>query len=227
MARSVYRSLGMATAGAAVLCCAARATAQNGFGEFLEEVFVMAPNAQGGTAVAPDNGIVTNVEAPSTVHVDEVYLSKVSGTGFTLFYMERAETARDPQGTLLGRNVTKDLVQYVPVKTSDEFHGYRGAINGDQTRDSIADVFLCDYLVLLGEPPCTPGTATPGRLGIDIPAFDWPLTGLRGDLTMQDSVEDRTAELLRLTNTSALDEDGQTPCPTSTAGSRAVAQRPD
>ncbi len=227
MARTVYRSFGLTTACAAALCCAARAAAQDRYVDFLEEASVMPPNAQEITAIPPDNDIVTNVEAPSTVHVDEVYLSKVSGAGFTLFYMERAETVRDPQGTLLGRNVTKDLVQYVPVKPSDGFGGYRTAINGDQTRDGIADVFLCDYLVLLGEPPCTQGTATGGRLGIDIPRVEWPLTGFGDDLTMQGSVENRTEQLLSLTNTSALDEDGHTPCPTSTAGSRAVAQRPD
>ena len=229
MARTVYRSFGMATAGAAVLCCAARAAAQDRYGEFLEEVSVMAPNAQEITAIPPDNGIATNVDSPSAVRVDEVYVSKVSGTGFTLFYMERAETVRGPQGTLLDRNVTKDLVQYVPVKPGDGLDGYGTAINGDhdQVREGIADVLNCDYLVLLGGPPCAPRAANDSHLGIDNPLFEWPLTGFGSDLTMQGSVEDRTEQLLSLVNTATLDEDGHTPCPTSTAGNRALAQRPD
>ena len=225
MARTVYRSFGLTTACAAALCCAARAAAQDRYGEFLEEASVMAPNAQEITAIPHDNGIVTNVEAPSTVHVDEVYLSKVSGTGFTLFYMERAETVRDPQGTLLGRNVHKDLVRYVPVKPSDGFDGYRRAVNGDQARDRAADVLLCDYLVLLGEPPCTPGRATDGRLGIEIPRFEWPLTGFGDDLTMPGSAEDRTEQLLSLTNPLTPNDDGHTPCPTSLADQRQEAIR--
>ena len=228
MARTVYRSFGMATAGAAVLCCAARAAAQDRYGEFLEEVSVMAPNAQETTAIPHGNGIATNVDSPSAVRVDEVYVSKVSGKGFTLFYMEHAETVRGPRGTVLDRNVTKDLVQYVPVKPGDGNAGYGTAISDrDQAREGIADVLNCDYLVLLGGPPCAPRAANDSHLGIDNPLFEWPLTGFGSDLTMQGSVEDRTEQLLSLVNTATLDEDGHTPCPTSTAGNRALAQRPD
>ena len=226
MARTVYRSVGMATAGAAVLCCAARAAAHDRYGEFLEEGSVMAPNAQETTAIPHRNGIATNVVSPSAVRVDEVYVSKVSGKGFTIFYMEHAETVRGPRGALLDRNVTKDLVQYVPVKPGDGRAGYGTAISDrDQVREGIADVLNCDYLVLLGGPPCAPPAANDSHLGIDNPLFEWPLTGFGSDLTMQGSVEDRTEQLLSLVNTSTLDEDGHTPCPTSPTDQRQEAVR--
>ena len=83
-----------------------------------------------------NNDFTTNVESPIAVYVDEVYVSQMSGTGFMLFDMERAEILRGPQGTLFGRNATGGLVQYVTVKPTDEFGGYGTATYGqyDQVR---------------------------------------------------------------------------------------------
>ena len=116
MARTAFRPFGLATAGAAVLCCAARATAQDTYGEFLGDIFAMAQNVQEATPLPPgvgtipngdandtgayvvdSNGLVTNVERPRAVQVDEVYVGRASGKGFTLVYTERAETVRGPQ----------------------------------------------------------------------------------------------------------------------------------
>ena len=103
-------------------------------------VSTIQPNGEANYAIGirgvANNDFTTNVESPIAIYVDEVYVSQMSGTGFMLFDMERAEILRGPQGTLFGRNATGGLVQYVSVKPSDEFGGYGTATFGqyDQIR---------------------------------------------------------------------------------------------
>ncbi len=97
-------------------------------------VSTVQPNGEANYAIGirgvANNDFTTNVESPIAVYVDEVYVSQMSGTGFMLFDMERAEILRGPQGTLFGRNATGGLVQYVSVKPGDEFGGYGSATFG-------------------------------------------------------------------------------------------------
>ena len=112
-------------------------------------------------------------------------------------------------------------MQYIlPVKPGDGFDGSRTATGGDQARGGIADVLICDYLVLLGGPPCTPDVAIDSRLGIDDPGFEWPLARLGGDLTMPESVEGLMGQHLGLADASKSEDDGRTPCPSSSADQR-------
>ncbi len=103
-------------------------------------VSTVQPNGEANYAIGirgvANNDFTTNVESPIAVYVDEVYVSQMSGTGFMLFDMERAEILRGPQGTLFGRNATGGLVQYVSVKPGDAFGGYGMATYGayDQVR---------------------------------------------------------------------------------------------
>ena len=98
-------------------------------------VSTVQPNGEANYAIGirgvANNDFTTNVESPIAVYVDEVYVSQMSGTGFMLFDMERAEILRGPQGTLFGRNATGGLVQYVSVKPGDEFGGYGSATFGE------------------------------------------------------------------------------------------------
>lgn len=91
-------------------------------------VSTIQPNGEANYAIGirgvTNSDFTTNTESPIAVYVDEVYISQMSGAGFMLFDMERAEILRGPQGTLFGRNATGGLVQYVTVKPSSEFEGY-------------------------------------------------------------------------------------------------------
>lgn len=91
-------------------------------------VSLIQPNGEANYAIGirgvANNDFTTNVESPIAIYVDEVYISQMSGAGFMLFDMERAEVLRGPQGTLFGRNATGGLVQYVTAKPSQEFGGY-------------------------------------------------------------------------------------------------------
>lgn len=92
-------------------------------------VSMIQPNGEANYAIGirgvANNDFTTNVESPIAIYVDEVYISQMSGAGFMLFDMERAEVLRGPQGTLFGRNATGGLVQYVSVKPdTQEANGY-------------------------------------------------------------------------------------------------------
>ncbi len=98
-------------------------------------VSTIQPNGEANYAIGirgvANNDFTTNVESPIAVYVDEVYISQMSGAGFMLFDMERAEILRGPQGTLFGRNATGGLVQYVTVKPSQESGGYGNITYGE------------------------------------------------------------------------------------------------
>ncbi|GAA6166641.1 TonB-dependent receptor [Sessilibacter corallicola] len=71
-----------------------------------------------------NSDFTTNVESPVAIYVDEVYISQMSGAGFSLFDVERVEILRGPQGTLFGRNATGGLVHFLTVKPDFEFDAY-------------------------------------------------------------------------------------------------------
>jgi iron complex outermembrane receptor protein len=78
-----------------------------------------------------NSDFTTNVESPVALYVDEVYISQMSGAGFSLFDLERVEILRGPQGTLFGRNATGGLVHYITRKPTQELDAYAKITFGD------------------------------------------------------------------------------------------------
>ncbi len=76
------------------------------------------------------NDAITNDGDPSiAVHMDGVYLPRIS-SGNALFYdVERVEVLRGPQGTLYGRNTTSGTVNIIPKRPSQE-RGFDAEITG-------------------------------------------------------------------------------------------------
>tara|TARA_B100001057_G_scaffold501101_1_gene620548 strand:+ start:1951 stop:4164 length:2214 start_codon:yes stop_codon:yes gene_type:complete len=78
-----------------------------------------------------NSDFTTNVESPVALYVDEVYISQMSGAGFSLFDLERVEILRGPQGTLFGRNATGGLVHFITRKPTFYQEGYAKITLGD------------------------------------------------------------------------------------------------
>jgi len=76
------------------------------------------------------NDAITNDGDPSiAVHMDGVYMPRIS-SGNALFYdVERVEVLRGPQGTLYGRNTTSGTVNIIPRLPSSE-KGFDAEITG-------------------------------------------------------------------------------------------------
>jgi len=76
------------------------------------------------------NDAITNDGDPSiAVHMDGVYMPRIS-SGNALFYdVERVEILRGPQGTLYGRNTTSGTVNIIPKRPSNE-RGFDAEVTG-------------------------------------------------------------------------------------------------
>jgi iron complex outermembrane receptor protein len=107
-----------------------------------QEVAAMAPGVQTvqpngeanysiGIRGVTNSDFTTNVESPVALYVDEVYISQMSGAGFSLFDLERVEILRGPQGTLFGRNATGGLVHFLTRKPTFYPDGYAKLTLGD------------------------------------------------------------------------------------------------
>jgi iron complex outermembrane receptor protein len=64
------------------------------------------------------------------VYVDDVYYSRIRGTQFDLFDLERVEVLRGPQGTLYGKNTIGGALKVVTRKPGDEFRAGVSAAYG-------------------------------------------------------------------------------------------------
>lgn len=82
------------------------------------------------------------------VYIDDVYYSRIRGTQFDLFDLERIEVLRGPQGTLYGKNTIGGALKVVTRKPGQDFRAsgalaygsynqfeVRGAVSGPVTDD--------------------------------------------------------------------------------------------
>ncbi|MFZ4607041.1 MAG: TonB-dependent receptor [Caulobacter sp.] len=76
------------------------------------------------------------------VYVDDVYYSRIRGTQFDLFDIERIEVLRGPQGTLYGKNTIGGALKVVTRRPGDEFRAgvslAYGSYNQQEIKGSIS-----------------------------------------------------------------------------------------
>jgi iron complex outermembrane receptor protein len=76
------------------------------------------------------------------VYVDDVYYSRIRGTQFDLFDIERIEVLRGPQGTLYGKNTIGGALKVVTRRPGDEYRANvalaYGSYNQTEARGSIS-----------------------------------------------------------------------------------------
>jgi len=76
------------------------------------------------------------------VYVDDVYYSRIRGTQFDLFDIERIEVLRGPQGTLYGKNTIGGALKVVTRRPGDEFRANvalaYGSYNQQEVKGSIS-----------------------------------------------------------------------------------------
>ena len=76
------------------------------------------------------NDAITNDGDPSiAVHMDGVYMPRISSANALFYDVERVEILRGPQGTLYGRNTTSGTVNIIPRRPSSET-GFDAEITG-------------------------------------------------------------------------------------------------
>ena len=71
------------------------------------------------------------------VYVDDVYYSRIRGTQFDLFELERIEVLRGPQGTLYGKNTIGGALKVVTRKPGDEFRAGVSAAFGSYNQQEV------------------------------------------------------------------------------------------
>ena len=71
------------------------------------------------------------------VYVDDVYYSRIRGTQFDLFDLERVEVLRGPQGTLYGKNTIGGALKVVTRKPGDEFRAGLTAAYGSYNQQEL------------------------------------------------------------------------------------------
>ena len=84
------------------------------------------------------NDAITNDGDPSiALHMDGVYMPRISSANAVFYDVERIEVLRGPQGTLYGRNTTSGTVNVIPRRPSSE-KGFDAEVTGGS--DSLISV---------------------------------------------------------------------------------------
>jgi len=83
------------------------------------------------------NDFLPHQESPNAIYIDEVYMSILPASNFSVFDMERVEILRGPQGTMYGRNATGGLIHYITAKPSENFEGFIDVTLGENKKQRV------------------------------------------------------------------------------------------
>ena len=75
--------------------------------------------------------LTPGLEPTTAVHIDGVYLPRLSSIISDFYDAERVEVIKGPQGTLFGRNATGGVIHFVARKPEDELGGYLDVSGGN------------------------------------------------------------------------------------------------
>ena len=75
--------------------------------------------------------LTPGLEPTTAVHIDGVYLPRLSSIISDFYDAERVEVIKGPQGTLFGRNATGGVIHFVSRKPQDEAGGYLDLSGGN------------------------------------------------------------------------------------------------
>ena len=75
--------------------------------------------------------LTPGLEPTTAVHIDGVYLPRLSSIISDFYDAERVEVIKGPQGTLFGRNATGGVIHYLSRKPQDEAGGYLDVSGGN------------------------------------------------------------------------------------------------